>query len=116
MDPISMIVTAGVAAVSATSGYIAGRRRRQREDRGPDCEGCDHNFSFHEEGGVCMRQVERTLYGVAGSKLGTRWVRCDCRQYTGPIPADRILSTFTHDLPPLSAPPTNPDGDAPEGR
>lgn len=118
MDPISMIVIAGVAAVSATSGYVAGRRRQQREDLRPAaCDGCDHNFSFHDDGGMCMQQVERTLYGVAGGKLGMRWVRCGCQQYTGPIPTDRLLSTFTRDLPPLSTPQVpKPDGDAPEGR
>jgi hypothetical protein len=111
-----MIVVLGVAAVTGTAGYVAGRRRRRRDERDKnraECEGCTHNFAYHDDGGKCTLEVERTLY-KGGSRRGKEWVPCGCRQYVGSVPADRLLAAFTRDLPDLNPPSPKPENKKPD--
>lgn len=99
MDPISMIVAIGIAIVSGTIGYIGGRRHRKTHVPAlAVCEGCEHGLSFHDDDGACRAETARTRYDSIGSKTGKVWVPCNCRKYVGPVPAERMLASFT--LPP----------------
>lgn len=100
MEPISMIVAAVLLACSAAGGFSLGRRRRRRDDGAeqPICT-CTHGLAFHDpdtnkcHGTVNGRASEWS--GLTGRPIAWYQVPCQCRQYVGPIPADRMLSAFS---------------------
>lgn len=94
MDPVTLLIGAGILLTGGMIGNIAGRRRVKAA--GPPkakCEGCDHNLSFHDES-RCHGHTKRDVYDD-GEWIGTDYVPCTCQQYVGPIPADRMLASFT---------------------
>ncbi|NUS42969.1 MAG: hypothetical protein HOQ24_04680 [Mycobacteriaceae bacterium] len=80
-DPISLI--AGGALVGA--GWVAGRFGRRTRAAAPQPSvarcGCGHDLAMHDrETRECHSEFKRKTNGVA------TWVRCPCRQYSGPQP------------------------------
>uniref|UniRef100_UPI003F496783 hypothetical protein n=1 Tax=Pseudonocardia sp. CA-138482 TaxID=3240023 RepID=UPI003F496783 len=73
MEPISMLVGAGLLL----AGWAVGRvSRRRPKSPAPICS-CGHGYGMHEQGGGRCRDEKR------------RYVRCNCQVYDGPEPLPR---------------------------
>jgi hypothetical protein len=95
MDPISILAGAVVLLVGIGIGRIS--RRKDRASTGSPaavCEGCEHGLSFHDEKNRCRSKVARNRYDSIGGHTGKEYVDCTCRQYIGPIPAERMIANF----------------------
>lgn len=79
MEPFTLLTGALIAFASFGLGHLNGRRRQLSAAPRSVCEGCDHGLSYHLDGVRC--------HGMGG--------QCSCQQYVGPIPADRMLASFT---------------------
>lgn len=54
--------------------------------------GCDHDLAVHDtETGRCTADVRREHYGHTGARSGWEWVKCRCKNYTGPKPIDTVF-------------------------
>ena len=101
MDPISLIVGAGIAASSFIAGRVSKRRHKQHESASvaasPAICGCQHELSFHDpKTNECHGRVDGDPIAFDRYREPTAYkrVRCSCRQYVGPVPADQILASF----------------------
>lgn len=103
MEPISLLVGAGIAATSYLLGRV-GRRRSGRRGRvgpaalasgdpQPIC-GCDHGLSFHDpETKACHGKVQRpTKFDKVYGAVAYETVACTCRRYVGPVPLDEVFA------------------------
>ena len=95
MEPISMAIGAALLIAGSAGGFTAGRR--QRHNPKAICEGCAHGLSYHDSGGLCHATHQQAEW-ADGSLNRYIYVQCTCQQYVGPVPADRMLASFT--LPP----------------
>ena len=98
MDPVSLVVGAGLLIAGFLSGRFS-RRRGAGGTNGPKqlsaiC-GCKHGLEQHDpETKACHgRTLQRNVYSKEGKWLGTQWIDCTCRRYVGPVPAEEILGT-----------------------
>jgi hypothetical protein len=85
MDPLSMLVGAGLLVAGALVGLPVGvwRGRRGRQPK-PFCP-CEHAAPVHQDGtGPCNAQLKRTKYNALGKDVGSYYVRCPCTRYMGP--------------------------------
>lgn len=96
MDPVTLLVGAGILLAGVLIGEVHGRiaARRQRPDPPPQpiC-GCTHHRSMHDNGGEgeCMAAVaERAKRSETGVYLGMQPVGCACQQYVGPVPIETL--------------------------
>lgn len=100
MDPLSLIIGAGILGV----GWLAGRfRRPARAPKEPRyiC-GCGDHLSEHDpQTGRCHGTTTRDIYRK-GDWEGEEAVACTCRQYVGPRPLDMAHLDFP--LPKLPPP------------
>ena len=92
MEPITLMVGAGLLAV----GFVTGRLQRRRPARDvpmtPVC-GCGHALSQHDrETSTCYAELRRDTYDRRGRWSGHSWVPCTCRQYVGPRPIDEVFA------------------------
>lgn len=82
-----------IMAAMYAAGFLHCRRRMRRRLAQPKpaiCEGCDHNFSFVDRStGEChaITDQEEKLWS-GGKFVGTQKMRCQCRRYVGPVPAE----------------------------
>ncbi|MFI6871010.1 hypothetical protein [Nocardia sp. NPDC050406] len=99
MDPISLIVGAGLVGVGWVVGRFGHRMARGKaEGTSPALCGCGHDLSLHDrKAGECHAEYRRK------SPWGYKeWARCGCRHYTGPTPLEELFPTPL--LPPLNDP------------
>ena len=87
MDPVSIAVGAGVAAVVFyTVGWFKGRRRPRKQAKAV-C-GCKHHYSFHDpKTGKCMKAIN----GYWNDQHRRIETTCSCVKYYGPIPIDDFI-------------------------
>jgi hypothetical protein len=99
MDPISMIVAAGIAFVFGSAGIGIGLRRRRppATSDAPICT-CKHGLAFHDpKTNIChgTNNGRPTVYSdLASRPIAWEQIPCTCRQYIGPIPAEQILANY----------------------
>lgn len=74
---IEMLAGAGIFALGAVFGRFVPGRRKGPKPAKPVC-GCEHAASYHDPQ---TRECHKDVYQSNG-----RYVRCRCRQYTGPEP------------------------------
>lgn len=101
MDPLTLIVGALLALVFFALGRINGLRQAQLstgkspKPLKPVC-GCDHGLHQHDrQTGKCHAEYKKPMgqYYKQGRLWDKwEWTKCDCRQYTGPIPAEEYLA------------------------
>jgi hypothetical protein len=115
MDPISMLIAAGIAALAYAAGRISRPPRAPRPEPIPTCP-CTHALSFHDpKTSECHGLVdEATHFNSYGTPTKFARVRCTCRQYVGPIPAEQMLATFHPALPAAPTMPRDNSGDGTE--
>lgn len=103
MEPVSLLVGAGIAA----TGYLIGRVGRWRSGRSrrggatalesggprPVC-GCEHGLAFHDrQTGACHATVQRpTKFDKVYGPVAFEAVPCTCRHYVGPVPLDEVFA------------------------
>lgn len=93
IDPISVAVTLTVLGI----GVSIGKRRAAGLPPKSICEGCTHGLSFHDpHTNQCHGKAhDKPLhYDGFGNPTAWRTKQCTCRQYVGPVPADRMISSF----------------------
>lgn len=100
MDPISLVVGAGLVGIGWTIGRF-GRRGVQDKalaaPSGTSTCGCGHDLSLHDrEEGKCHAEYMRKVGYGSGMR---EWATCGCRRYTGPTPLDELFAPPV--LPPL---------------
>lgn len=97
MEPLTLLVGAGIFAAGLLAGWPLGRRDRARR-RDPELEpicGCGHHRAQHDpETSQCHKLVNIALRGYT-----PKFQQCTCQQYVGPEP---ISSLWT--------PPVLPEG------
>lgn len=99
MDPITLIIGAGLIAL----GWVGGRFRRPGPPTPRAICGCGHALAMHDRNtDQCHSQKARDKYGPTGAHIGSEWVSCTCRRYTGPQPLDEFLAPTY--LPPKEQP------------
>lgn len=82
MDPISMVIAAGLLATGWLLGRYA-RLRRSPKPLQPVCL-CGHHYGSHDpERGECMTEFVRTF------NYQQVWRPCSCVRYTGPQPVEQ---------------------------
>lgn len=91
MDPITLLVGAGILLAGALLGYPLGRRdRNARKEPEPRC-GCTHHLAAHDpETLKCASLVAVDRYRAGGDWIGEDWKPCACRKYVGPMPTDTL--------------------------
>lgn len=91
MDPITLLVGAGILLAGALVGYPLGRRdRNARKEPEPVC-GCGHHLATHDpETLKCSAAVSVSQYRAGGDWIGEDWKSCACRKYVGPMPTDML--------------------------
>lgn len=95
MEPISLIVGSALFVAGLVTGRVARRRGTPLGDpTAATCDGCAHSLTYHNTDGTCSQQIKRRHYNLNGDRSGHKWVQCGCRQYVGPIPAERMLASF----------------------
>lgn len=81
--------------VAFAVGRRQGRRSKTSATPAAVCEGCKHGLSFHADNGNgrCHGSHREMVYrnGLFDSH---KLVACACQHYVGPIPVDRIISSF----------------------
>lgn len=90
MDPLSLIVGAGILAVGYLAGHLVGRRRRRAIGAATAAIcGCGHPLSHHDaESGECHFEVRRR-YSHTGE---VEFRPCTCRRYDGPQPLESFFA------------------------
>lgn len=54
--------------------------------------GCDHDYAVHDvETGRCNAEILREHYQNHGTRNGWEWVKCPCKNYSGPKPIDTLF-------------------------
>jgi hypothetical protein len=80
IDPVSLVVGAGIALTAYALGRLDHRRRRAPTGEPPPICGCGHHFAQHDpDTNRCHARTEGLL-------------PCTCRRYAGPIPLNRYLA------------------------
>ncbi|MBF6135934.1 hypothetical protein IU501_23360 [Nocardia otitidiscaviarum] len=93
MDPISLVVGAGLLGAGWIMGRFGHRAARKPASHAPAeravC-GCGHDLALHDrEAGQCHAEYMRKV-GYGGGMR--EWARCACRRYTGPTPLEELFS------------------------
>jgi hypothetical protein len=91
MDPITVLISAGLFVGGFIAGRLNRRRRAEPERPAPKCS-CSHGINFHDgKTGKChagVRGPRLSNYNEEGdgTYLGERYatVTCNCRRYVGP--------------------------------
>jgi hypothetical protein len=90
LDPIGLLVGAGLLVVGYLVGRFAGPRKR---DDAPTatCD-CGHGLALHNrDTDRCHAEVGRPQHNQHGEVVGYDYMPCACRRYVGPVPADQIV-------------------------
>jgi hypothetical protein len=108
MDPFTLIMSALLAIIFFCLGRVSARKAASAPPQPlPQPKaicGCDHGLHQHDRASdKCHAEVKKWT-GQNRDKKGELWdyykfVRCDCRRYTGPIPAEEFLAQSL--LPPI---------------
>lgn len=99
MDPLSLLVGAGILLFGTALGSLLRRGRRTAATTTTTCEGCQHGLSYHADTGGCQGIDQRNKYNRHGDYIGKEPVSCTCQLYVGHIPADRMLRSWNPQLP-----------------
>lgn len=97
MDPVSLLVGAGIAALFTLVGRFTRRADRTKTGEPRPVCGCGHELAFHDpKTSECHGLVDGDPVGYEAHGYPTAYkkVRCSCRQYVGPVPADQLLASF----------------------
>ncbi|GAA3475628.1 MULTISPECIES: hypothetical protein [Streptomyces] len=93
MDPLSLLVGAGIAVTGFLAGRFGGRRRTAERPELPEpvCT-CGHGLAYHDQESQACHGLVKTpvefdkVYGAVDFEMR----QCTCRRYVGPV----ALETF----------------------
>lgn len=92
MEPITLLVGAGLLAAGYAAGALPRRRRRTPDEPTEARCGCGHGLDQHDPStNECHAQTARCVFDN-GRWKGDEFVTCTCRQYTGPRPLEELFA------------------------
>jgi hypothetical protein len=100
MDPLTLIVGALLALVFFVLGRVSGLRQAKllpgsSSPPKPIC-GCGHGLHLHDlKTNQCHHEYKKEdgqFYKDGHLWDRFQWTRCECKKYTGPIPAEEYLA------------------------